>query len=116
MLMGFPPDHWNHECIQSAISSFGRLLLWKNDRAHLTRLLVKARVTELELVPHFLVISEIEGLQGESWAVQCEILEEHMLGGLPADEEPVLEPNANSQPPVYDFFRLGQPGQMPFNL
>jgi hypothetical protein len=57
MLMGFPLDHWNHECIQSAIISFGRMLLWENYRAHLARLLVKARVTELESVPHFLVIS-----------------------------------------------------------
>jgi hypothetical protein len=67
MLMGFPLDHWNHECIQNAISSFGRLLLWENDRAHLARLLVKARVTELESDPHFLVISEAEGFQGKSW-------------------------------------------------
>jgi hypothetical protein len=57
MLMSFPLDHWNHECIQSAIISFGRMLLWENYRAHLARLLVKARVTELESVPHFLVIS-----------------------------------------------------------
>jgi hypothetical protein len=61
MLMGFPLDHWNHECIQSAIGSFGRLLLWENNRTNLARLLVKARVTELEVVPHFLVISEVEG-------------------------------------------------------
>jgi hypothetical protein len=48
MLMGFPLDNWNHECIQSAIGSFGRLLLWENDMAYLARLLVKAHVTELE--------------------------------------------------------------------
>jgi hypothetical protein len=30
-----------------------------------------------------------------------------MLGGLPADEEPILELNVNGQPPVYDFFGLG---------
>jgi hypothetical protein len=59
--MGFPLDHWNHECIQSAIGSFGRLLLWENNRTNLARLLVKARVTELEVVPHFLVISKVEG-------------------------------------------------------
>jgi hypothetical protein len=27
MLMGFPLDHWNYECIQSAIGSFSQLLL-----------------------------------------------------------------------------------------
>jgi hypothetical protein len=107
MLMGFPLDHWNHECIQNAISSFGRLLLWENDRAHLARLLVKARVTELESDPHFLVISEAEGFQGKSWMMQCEILDEHLLGGLLADEEPIPELNANGQPPIDDFFGLG---------
>jgi hypothetical protein len=49
------------------------------------------------------VLSEAEGFQGESWTMQCEILEEHMLGALPADEEHVLVPNAAGQPPVYDF-------------
>jgi hypothetical protein len=48
MLMGFPLDNWNHECIQNAIGSFRRLLLWENDMAYLARLLVKAHVTELE--------------------------------------------------------------------
>jgi invasion protein IalB len=78
--MGFPLDHWNHDCIRSAIGSFGCLLLLENDRAHLARLLVKARVIELEAVPHFLVISKSKGFQGQYWAIQCEILEEHMLG------------------------------------
>jgi hypothetical protein len=63
-----------------------------------------------------LVILEAEGFQGESWTVQSEILEEHMLVGLAAEEELVPEPNAKGQPQVYDFFGLGQPGQMPFNL
>jgi hypothetical protein len=39
-----------------------------------------------------------------------------MLEGLPADEELVPEPNINGQPLISDFFGLGQPGQMPFNL
>jgi hypothetical protein len=29
MLLGFPLDHWINECIQNAIASFGRVLLWK---------------------------------------------------------------------------------------
>jgi hypothetical protein len=47
MLLGFPLDYWNHDCIQGAIASFGRVLLWENDMQHLARLLVRARVTEL---------------------------------------------------------------------
>jgi hypothetical protein len=89
MLMGFQLNYWNHDSIQSAIGSYGRLVFWENDRAHLERLIVKARVTELEDVPHFILLSEAEGFQGESWTVQCEILEEHMLGALPTNEEQV---------------------------
>jgi hypothetical protein len=80
------------------------LLLLENDRAHLARLIVKARVTELEDVPHFIVFSKAKGFQGESWMVQCKILEEHMLGALRANEEQVPVPNDGGQPPVYDFF------------
>jgi hypothetical protein len=69
MLMGFPLDHWNHECIQSAVSSFGRVLLWENDRRNLARLLVRARVTDLQDVPHFIILTESKGFQGESWTI-----------------------------------------------
>jgi hypothetical protein len=69
---GFPPDHWNYECIQRAIGSFCHLLLCGNDRANLAHLLVRARATELEVVPHFIVISEAEGFQGQSWTVLME--------------------------------------------
>jgi hypothetical protein len=44
MLMGFPLDYWNHDCIQNALAGFGRVLLWENDKSFLARLLVKARV------------------------------------------------------------------------
>jgi hypothetical protein len=51
-------------------------------------------------MPHFIVLYEAEDFQGESWVVQCEILEVHVLGALPADEEQVHVPNANGQPPT----------------
>jgi hypothetical protein len=47
MLLGFPLDHWNHDTIQNAIASFGRVILWENDKRYLASLLVKARVTDL---------------------------------------------------------------------
>jgi hypothetical protein len=55
MLLGFPLDYWNHESIHSVIGVFGRVLLWENDKNHLARLLVRARVTDLQDVPHFIV-------------------------------------------------------------
>jgi hypothetical protein len=57
--------------------------MWENDRRHLTRLMVRARVTDLQDVPQFLVLTEAEDFQGHSWMVQCKILEERMLGDLP---------------------------------
>jgi hypothetical protein len=69
MLLGFPLDYWNHESIQSVIWVFGRVLLWENDMNHLARLLVRARVTDLQDVPHFIVLTDAEGFNGESWTI-----------------------------------------------
>jgi hypothetical protein len=87
MLMGFPLDYWDNETIQNSIASFGRMLLWENDRSHLTRLLVKARVSDLHDVPHFILLTEGEGFMGQSWTIQCEILEQELLGAVSADED-----------------------------
>jgi hypothetical protein len=76
MLLGFPLDHWNNVSIQSAIASFGKVVIWENDRTNLARLLVRAQVTDLQDVPHFIVLSESEGFLGHSWTVQCKILEQ----------------------------------------
>jgi hypothetical protein len=38
---------FHNDCIQNAIGSFGNVLMWENDRSHLARLLVRARVTDL---------------------------------------------------------------------
>jgi hypothetical protein len=70
-----PLDYWNFANIQSAIASFGRHILWKNERDHLARILVHTRVTALEDVLHFIVITDGEDFHGQSWTVQCEILE-----------------------------------------
>jgi hypothetical protein len=116
MLLGFPLDYWNHESIQSAIGVFGRVMLWENDRNHLARLLVRARITDLQDVPHFLVLTDMEGFNGESWTIQCEILEQEMLKQLPADEDHVPVIAENGQPPMSDFFGLGQPAHQHHNF
>jgi hypothetical protein len=114
MLLGFPLDYWNFESIQNAVVVFfGKVLLWENDKNNLARLLVKARVTDLQDVPHFIVVTETEGFHGQSWIVQCEIIEEQHLDMLLAEEDPIPPPPDNGHPPVYDFFGLGQMGQVP---
>jgi hypothetical protein len=89
------------------------MIMWENEREHLTRLMVRARVYDLQDVPQFLVLTEAEGFQGESWSVQVEIVEQEMLGALPADEELVLEPNVQGNLVPFDFFNLGQQGPPP---
>jgi hypothetical protein len=66
MLLVFPLDHWNNESIQNANASFGCLMMWENDRRHLTRLMVKARVTDLQDIPHILLLIEAEDFQSHS--------------------------------------------------
>jgi hypothetical protein len=63
--------------------------MWENDIDHLARLMVQARVSDLQDVPYFLVLTKAEGFQGGSWTIQVKIIEKEMLGALPTDEEHV---------------------------
>lgn len=113
MLLGFPLDYWNIASIQSAIGAFGRVLAWEDDQNHLTRLMVRARVLDLDKVPQFIIVTDAEGFHGNSWTVQCEVVEQQLLGGLPADEEPVPDNVGDDVNPVFDFFCFGQIAQAP---
>lgn len=61
MLMGFPLDYWNNASLQSAIGAFGRVLAWEDDQNFLARLIVRARVIDLDRVPQFIVVTNVEG-------------------------------------------------------
>jgi hypothetical protein len=95
MLLGFPLDYWNNDSIQNTLGSFGGLIMWENDRDHLARLMVRARVSDL---------TEVEGFQEESWTVQVEIVEQEMLGALPGDEEHVPVLHDNGQPLMFEWW------------
>lgn len=115
MLMEFPADYWEHGHIQNALSSFGKLLHWRNDRSRLVRLILKARVLDLQSVPQFIVLSDTVGLESDSWTVQCEILQSRLLGAGPQDEDPMpVNPIPVGAP--FDFFGLGQPGNGPAQI
>jgi hypothetical protein len=89
MLLGFHLDYRSSEYLQAAIGSFGRLILWEEDRSNVSRTLLRVRVTSLEEVPQFIVFSEANGFVGDSWTVQCEIIQQNMLGGQAQDEDPI---------------------------
>jgi hypothetical protein len=109
MLLGFPMNYWSTNHIQNALAPFGRVLNWENNHTNFARLLVKARVTNLEDVPRFIVISETEGFQGQSWTIQCEIIHQNLLEALPANEDQLPGDDQHEIDPAFDFFGLGQP-------
>nr|TKW29198.1 hypothetical protein SEVIR_3G380300v2 [Setaria viridis] len=81
MLLGFNIDFWSRADIEKTISAFGKLLVWEEDPHNLARIVVKARVLDLSRIPWFIVCSEGEDFEGDSWVAQCEILQYKMLGG-----------------------------------
>ncbi|TVU22093.1 hypothetical protein EJB05_31773, partial [Eragrostis curvula] len=109
MLLGFPLDYWDRENIEAAIASFGRLMIWERDERHLARIVIKVRVVTLESVPRFLVVSDGDNFFGESWTVQCEIIEETMIDDDLQAEDLVPEVNNQPDPHEFDFFGFGQP-------
>jgi hypothetical protein len=64
MLLGFPLDYRSSEYLQAAIGSFGRLILWEEDRRNIYRTLLRVRVTSLEEVPQFIVFQMLMALLG----------------------------------------------------
>jgi hypothetical protein len=86
MLIGYPVDDRNIDDVQNAVKSFGRLILWQKDGL-LGRIIIKVRVAELSDVPHYLIISEGDDFEGISRTVQCEIIQQNMLGGQLPDED-----------------------------
>jgi hypothetical protein len=75
MLLGFPFDYWEDEYADTVVGPFGKVISWDKDLDHRTRMIVRARVVDLDSVPHFIVFSKPEGFDSESWTIQCEILQ-----------------------------------------
>lgn len=70
-------------------------------------MIVRARVVDLETIPHFFVFADGIGHESQSWTVQIEILQHENLGAGPPDEEQVpIQPEDG--PPLFDLFCLGQ--------
>jgi hypothetical protein len=53
----------------------------------LARIIIKARVTDLIDIPHYIISSEGDFFEGVSLTVQCEILQQDLFGGMPQDED-----------------------------
>ena len=79
----------------------------------MARVLVRTRVVNLKDDPWFLVVLEGLDFEGDSWTVQCEILQSILLDANPRDEDlPPKDPD-DVNPHLFDFFGFGQQGMGP---
>jgi hypothetical protein len=104
MLLGFNLDFWEQHDVEKAIAEFGKLIAWQEDPNHLARVIIKAHVVDLAEIPWFIVCSEGERFEGESWTCQCKILQATHLGGGPPDESPPLGGQDDVQHNFFEFF------------
>lgn len=86
LLIGYPVDNHNMDDIRDLIKPFGRLICWQKDDI-LARIIIKARVTDLADVPHYIILSEGDDHEGISLTVHCEIVQQVMIGGQLQDED-----------------------------
>ena len=98
LFVGVPFDYCNTEDIVAAIAKWGRIISWEKEDALRGKILVKARVTELIDIPKSIRWSEGECFEEESWTSSVEVLLEEMLGGGPADEDPIPPPGVDPHP------------------
>lgn len=75
MLLGLPLDYWEEEYIDTVVGPFGSMLSQHKDPEQRTKLLVKARVVDLEPIPHFIVFTDAEAMDSDSWTIQVEVLQ-----------------------------------------
>lgn len=91
MLLGFPDDYKSERHIQNAISDFGKVILWEESEFFPGKIMVRARVKSVQEVPRFIVYSNSPDLNGESWTIQCEVMQHHPLDQGPPIVDPVPE-------------------------
>lgn len=78
--MGLHLDYWDHEFIETVLAPFARIIDWYADDRRKVRVLARARVADLQSVPQFIVLSDIPRFEGDSWTIQCEVIQREMLG------------------------------------
>lgn len=109
LLLGFPSDYWSERHIQHAVGGFARVLVFEADERYKTRLLVRAKVKDVQKVPQFLVYEDPEVSDGENWTIQCEVLQHKPQGDGPPQEDPIPENLELELGLPFDFIGLGQP-------
>ena len=85
LLIGVPFDFRNTEDLACAVSKFGRMISWDKEDDHMGRIVVKARVMNLDIIPKSMRWSEGDEFEEDGWSSSIEILASELLGGGAAD-------------------------------
>ena len=109
MMLGFPDDYKTERHIHNAVSDFGRLLLWEESNAFPGRIMARVKVTSAQGVTQFIVYSDSLNINGDSWTIQCEVVQRQDLGDEPPEEDPMPNELEKGKFVPFDFMGLGQP-------
>jgi len=76
MLLGLHLDYVDQEYVETILAPFARVIKSYASTRYKARVLIRARVVDLESVPQFIVFSDAPGpgFEGESWTIQCEVI------------------------------------------
>jgi hypothetical protein len=112
LMLNFPLDYQTNYYVNKAVSLFGRLELWHNPRADMTRVLVKVLIKSVRLVPYSLIVTRaanIFGLLGRSWSVPVYVLHGRNVNpDVVGNEDPVPPMNASPHPYTLPFLNAAQ--------
>ena len=98
LMIGVPFDFINTEDIAMGVSKFGRMISWENDEGNKGRFIAKVRVTDLDEIPKSIRWSEGGRFEEDGWSSSVEVLQQELLGGGPADEDPFPPPGVDPHP------------------
>jgi hypothetical protein len=97
-LTGVPFDFRNTKDLVNAVSKFGRLISWDKEDEHMGRIVIKARVMSLDIIPKSMRWSEGDEFEEDGWSSSIEVLASELLGGGPTDEDPIPPDNVDPHP------------------
>ena len=81
LLTGVPFDFRNTEDLACAVNKFGRMISWDKEDDHMGRIVGKARVMNLDIIPKSMRWSEGDEFEEDGWSSSIEVLASELLGG-----------------------------------
>lgn len=97
-------DYQTTDDLATSISKWGKLIAWENDPREKGRIIAKVWVTDLIDIPRSIRWSEGADFEEDAWSSSVEIIHQELLGGGPANEDPIPPPGVDPHPlPVGPF-------------